>query len=114
LAAIAGQLFFNGRKAHRAVTGLDALQHLGFGKGLRLRELTKQMEMIGHQGVGQHPHPAESLQAAHQPDKSRCFKGALRGGIENEAAIDHPGDAVVKAMTWRLDPRKTHELGARQ
>jgi len=31
--------------------------------------------------------------------------------MENEAAVDHPGNAVVKPLTVGLDPWETHQLG---
>jgi hypothetical protein len=39
------------------------------------------------------------------------LRRAIRGGLENEAALDHPGNAVVKPVTVGLDPWETHELG---
>ena len=31
--------------------------------------------------------------------------------LENETALDHPGNAVVKPVTVGLDPWEAHELG---
>ena len=35
----------------------------------------------------------------------------MAGGLEDEATLDHPGNAVVKPVTVGLDPWETHELG---
>jgi hypothetical protein len=35
----------------------------------------------------------------------------MTGGMENEAALYHPGNAVVKPLTVGLDPWETHQLG---
>ena len=35
----------------------------------------------------------------------------MTGGAKNEAAFDHPGNAVVKALTVDLDPWEAHKLG---
>jgi hypothetical protein len=35
----------------------------------------------------------------------------MTGGTKNEAAFDHPGNAVVKPLTVGLDPWEAHELG---
>ena len=35
----------------------------------------------------------------------------MTGDLENEAALDHPGNAVVKCLTVGLDPWEAHELG---
>jgi hypothetical protein len=35
----------------------------------------------------------------------------MTGGLENEAALDHPGNAVVKPLTVGLDPREAHQCG---
>jgi hypothetical protein len=35
----------------------------------------------------------------------------MTGGLEDEAALDHPGNAVVKPMTVGFDPWETHQLG---
>jgi hypothetical protein len=35
----------------------------------------------------------------------------MTGGMENEAALYHPGHAVVKPLTIGLDPWETHQLG---
>ena len=35
----------------------------------------------------------------------------MTGDLENEAALDHPGNAVVKPLTVGLDPWEAHELG---
>jgi hypothetical protein len=35
----------------------------------------------------------------------------MTGGLENEAALYHPGNAVVKPLTVGLDPWETHEPG---
>ena len=35
----------------------------------------------------------------------------MTGGLEDEAALDHPGNAVVKPVTVGLDPWETDELG---
>src|SRR6516165_9881915 len=35
----------------------------------------------------------------------------MTGDLENEAAIDHPGHAVVKPLTVGLDPWEAHQLG---
>jgi hypothetical protein len=35
----------------------------------------------------------------------------MTGGLENEAALDHPGNAMVKPLTVGLDPWETHQLG---
>jgi hypothetical protein len=35
----------------------------------------------------------------------------MTGDLENEAALDHPGNAVVKPLTGGFDPWETHELG---
>ena len=36
----------------------------------------------------------------------------MTGGLEDEAAVDHSGNAVVKSLTVGLDPWETHQLGA--
>ena len=35
----------------------------------------------------------------------------MTGDLENEAALYHPGNAVVKALTVGFDPWEAHELG---
>src|ERR1700751_6388757 len=35
----------------------------------------------------------------------------MTGDLENEAALDHPGNAVVKPLTVGLDAWEAHELG---
>src|SRR5215467_2592856 len=35
----------------------------------------------------------------------------MTGGFKNEAAFDHPGNAVVKPLTVGLNPWEAHELG---
>jgi hypothetical protein len=35
----------------------------------------------------------------------------MPGDLEDEAALDHPGNAVVKTMTVGLDSREAHQLG---
>ena len=35
----------------------------------------------------------------------------MTGDLENEAALDHPGNAVVKPLTVGFDPWEAHELG---
>src|ERR1700751_4626434 len=35
----------------------------------------------------------------------------MTGDLENEAALDHPGNAVVKCLTVGFDPWEAHELG---
>jgi hypothetical protein len=37
----------------------------------------------------------------------------MSGGAKNEAAFDHPGNAVVKASTVDLNPWEAHELGGK-
>jgi hypothetical protein len=34
----------------------------------------------------------------------------MTGGLENEAALYHPGNAVVKPLTVSLDPWEAHQL----
>src|SRR6516162_1397812 len=35
----------------------------------------------------------------------------MTGDLEDEAALDHPGNAVVKPLTVGFDPWEAHELG---
>src|SRR6201987_3774767 len=35
----------------------------------------------------------------------------MTGDLEKEAALDHPGNAVVKPLTVGFDPWEAHELG---
>jgi hypothetical protein len=35
----------------------------------------------------------------------------MTGDLEDEAALDHPGNAVVKPVTIGFDPWEAHELG---
>jgi hypothetical protein len=69
------------------------------------------MEMIGHQRVGQNANAAKSLQAAHEPDKTLGLGRTMTGDLEDEAALDHPGNAVVKPVTVGLDPWEAHKVG---
>src|SRR6201981_2357530 len=67
--------------------------------------------MIGHQHVGQNANAAKSLQAAHELDESLRLNRTMTGDLEDEAALDHPGNAVVKSVTVGFDPWEAHELG---
>jgi hypothetical protein len=44
-------------------------------------------------------------------DKSLCPSRTMTGGMENEATLYHPGNAVVKPVTVGFDPWETHQLG---
>jgi hypothetical protein len=35
----------------------------------------------------------------------------MTGGLENQAALYHPGNAVVIALTFGFDPWEAHQLG---
>jgi hypothetical protein len=35
----------------------------------------------------------------------------MPGDLEDEAALDHPGNAVVKPLTFGFDPWEAHQLG---
>jgi hypothetical protein len=48
---------------------------------------------------------------AHELDKSFRLDRTVTGDLENEAALDHPGNAVVKCLTVGLDSPGTHRLG---
>jgi hypothetical protein len=54
---------------------------------------------------------AKSLQAPHEVDKSLRLSRTMTGSLENEAALYHPGNAVVKPLTFGLDPWEAHKLG---
>ena len=54
---------------------------------------------------------AKSLQAPHEVDKSLRLSRTMTGGLENEAALYHPGNAVVKPLTFGRDPWEAHKLG---
>ena len=106
-----GQLALQGLTAWPTITGLDPLQQLQLREGLRWGHLAQKVEMIGHQCIGQHPHPAEGLQPSHQPHKVLSLYRAPSGGLENEAALDHPGNAVVESRALlSLDSGQTHSL----
>ena len=53
----------------RTVAGFDTRKHFALRQRHRLRHFAQQMEMVGHQNVGQHPNTAESFQRAHQREK---------------------------------------------
>jgi hypothetical protein len=41
-----------------------------------------------------------------------CQHSPVAGALENERTIAHPGNAVVKALTFSLDAREPHERAA--
>jgi hypothetical protein len=53
--------------------------------------------------------PQKGLQAAHELDESLRLSRTMTGGAKNEAAFDHPGNAVVKPLTVGLNPWEAHE-----
>ena len=67
--------------------------------------------MIGHQHIGQNANAAKSLSVAHELDESFRLDRTMTGDLENEAALDHPGNAVVKPLTVGFDPWEAHQLG---
>jgi len=100
-----------GLAACRAIAGLDPLKHLGLGERLGLGDFTQQVEMIRHQHIGQNTNATKNLQAAHELDKSFRLDRTMTGDLENEAALYHPGNAVIKPLTVGFDPWEAHELG---
>ena len=44
-------------------------------------------------------------------DESLRLDRTMTGDLEDEAALDHPGNAVVKPLTVGLDAWEAHELG---
>src|ERR1700745_2588582 len=110
LQPIASDFLLEGLTACRAIAGFDSLKHLGLGERPGLWDFTQQVEMIGHQHIGQNANAAKSLQAAHELDESLRLARTMAGDLENKAALDHPGNAVVKPLTVGFDPWETHEL----
>src|SRR5271166_1039562 len=70
------------------------------------------MEVISHQSVVQNHNAAKSLQASHELQKSLCLDRTVPGGLEDKAAVNHPGNAVVKTLTLSLDSWETHRFRA--
>jgi hypothetical protein len=100
-----------GLTACGAIAGFDSIKHFGLGERLGLRDFAQQVEMIRHQHIGQNTNPTKSLQAAHKLDKLLRLNRTMTGDLEDEAALDHPGNAVVKSVTVGFDPWEAHELG---
>src|ERR1700741_1417783 len=111
LLPIASDFLLEGLTACGAIAGFDSIKYLGLGERPGLRDFAQQVEMIGHQHIGQNANAAKSLQAAHELDESLRLDRTMTGDLEDEAALNHPGNAVVKPLTVSLDPWEAHELG---
>src|ERR1700739_3316191 len=71
------------------------------------------MKVIRHLSVVQNSNTGKSLQAAHELDKTLRLERPMARGLENKAALNHPGNAVIKTLTLSLDPWDTHRIGAK-
>src|SRR6516162_1963720 len=61
LPPIAGQLLLEGLTTCPAIAGFDSIKHLGIRERPGLWDFTQQVEMIGHQHIGQNANAAKSL-----------------------------------------------------
>jgi hypothetical protein len=67
------------------------------------------MEVIAHQDVLQNPDPGETLQAVHQGDNKLGLNRPTLRSPKDEATFHDSRHAMIKALTFNFDPRKTHE-----
>src|SRR6516162_6834043 len=61
LLPIAGQFLLEGLTASGAIAGFDSIKHFGLRERPGLWDFTQQVEMIGHQHIGQNANAAKSL-----------------------------------------------------
>src|ERR1700747_1023867 len=61
LLPIASDFLLEGLTACRAIAGFDSIKHFALREGPGLWDFTQQVEMIGHQHIGQNANAAKSL-----------------------------------------------------
>ena len=71
--------------------------------GFPVRFLDEEMEVVAHHAVGDHAHPVEGLQFAHQGYEMFFFFG-----VKDEPSVHHPRDAVVVAFAFSPDAGLSH------